>query len=289
MYDIMHYPKDKSYTTWFHKVLEFLNKQNEDQKFLFFHWSRWEWMFARGSFEKDDLSNNVLFLLDGIIKAMIIFEDDPNVYFAIYEDNKQLKTQLAEYFNQHYPNKDLVIPQDQEMIELLQTYGYEKTDWIDPVTKFDLDQLKMPETLGYNIVSLEKDYRLDQIHYALYRGFNHGDDITYSKEKLLERKHETSSPHFKKKYTYVAIYDNQYVAYAGAWYKPNTKTALIEPVATVPEHRKKHLARACVYQAIKAVVADGAKYVFVGSNMKVYLNMGFKDFDFAIRFKKISK
>lgn len=285
MYDIIHYPENKTYGKYFHKVLDFLNQQNENQKYLFFHWSRWEWMFARGSFTKQDLSNNILFLKDGIVKGLLIFEDEPDVYFAIYEDIKQLKIEMIDYFKQHYPNKDLIIAQDQEMIDLVIS-DYEKTDWIDPVTKFSLNNFEIPKTPGYKIVSLEEDYRLDQIHYALHRGFNHGDDVTYGEKELLERKNMTSSPHFKKRYTFVAIYDDKYVSYAGIWYKENTKTALIEPVATTPEHRRKHLARACIYSAIKAAIEDGAKHIFVGSNMNAYLNMGFKEFEYGIRFKK---
>lgn len=287
MYQIMHYPKDKSYGEYFYKMVDFLNRHNENHKYIHFHWSRWEWMFARDSFKESDLENISLFIKEGDIKGALIFEDDPNdVYFAVYDDDKQLKKEMVEYFKIRYPNKDIIIPDDEEMVNLLSDINYEKTDWIDPVTRFSLNDFEIPETPGYKIVSLEEDYRLDQIHHALYRGFNHGDDITYTKKDLLGRKHETSSPHFRKAYTYAAVYENKFVSYAGVWYMPNTKTVLVEPVATTPEHRRKYLARACIYACIKAVMKDGAKDVFVGSNRDVYLNMGFKPFDQATKFKK---
>ena len=287
MYQIIHYPKDKSYGTYFKKLVEFLNRHNEHHEFIHFHWSRWEWMFARDSSKEEDLEHISLFIKDDEIKGAFIFEDDPNdVYFAVYDDEKQLKVEMITYFKMRNPNKDVIVPNDEEIISLLEKIDYEKTDWIDPVTRFSLNDFEVPETPGYNIVSLAEDYRLDQIHHALYRGFNHGDDITYTEKDLLGRKYETSSPHFSKAYTYAAVYENKFVSYAGVWYMPGTKTVLVEPVATTPEHRRNYLARACIYACIKAVMKDGAKDVFVGSNRDVYLNMGFKPFSHATRYKK---
>ena len=287
MYQVVHYPKDKSYNEYFYEMIDFLNKHYENHRFLHFHWSRWEWMFARGSFHEEDLKAISLFIKDEEIKGALIFEDDPNdAYFAVYDDDKQLKVEMIKYFKIHYPNKDIIIPEDDEMILLLNEIDHKKTDWIDPVTRFSLTSFDIPNTPEYEIISLAEDYRLDQIHHALYLGFNHGDDITYSKKDLEERQQQTSSPHFSKHYTFVAVSHDKYVSYVGIWYMKGTKTALIEPVATVPQHRKKYLARACIYAAIKAVKNDGAKDIFVGSNMDVYLNMGFKDFSKATRYKK---
>jgi GNAT superfamily N-acetyltransferase len=286
MFQIKHYPKTKDYGKAFHELIRFLNRKNEEHRFIFFHWSRFEWMFARDNFKEEDLPNITLFYEKEKIVGALIFEDELNPYFVIYDDRLELKQTIVTYLKSNEIKDELIIPQDDEMVQLLKLEGYIQTDWIDPVTRFSLEKLEMPETLGYEIKSLEEDYRLDQIHYALWRGFDHGDDVVYSDQNLNDRRHMTSSPHFKKRYTFVAVKDNQYVAYAGIWYMENSKTALVEPVATVPEHRGKGLARACIYHAIEAVRKDGAKDIFVGSNRSVYLNMGFTPFDYAIRFKK---
>jgi hypothetical protein len=232
-------------------------------------------MFARSSFDEKELENIILFQKDGDIKGILLFEDDPEMYFAIYEDIKDLKVQMIDEFVKNYPDKDLIIPEDKEMINLIKAYGFEKTDWIDPITKFSRIDFDIPDTNGYEIIPLSEDYRLDQVHYALHRGFNHGDDVDYSDQALEERRHMTSSPHYNKAYTYVTRYHGRFVSFVNLWYKKGTKLALVEPVATVPEHRRKYLARACIYKAIEAVRADGAKEVFVGSNRDVYINMGF--------------
>jgi predicted N-acetyltransferase YhbS len=286
MYQIKHYPKTKDYGKDFHQLIQFLNRHNEQHQFIFFHWSRFEWMFARDNFRVEDLPNITLFTKDDEIHGALIFEDEPGVFFAIYAQDITLKKEIVSFLTTNQRQDDIIISQDQEMIDLLKEASYVQTDWIDPVTRFSLSDFEIPQTEDYRIVSLQEDYRLDQIHHALWRGFDHGDDVDYSVQHLEERRHMTSSPNFKKQYTFVAIKDNTYVAYAGIWYMPKTKTALVEPVATVPDHRKRGLARACIYHGIKAVQKDGAIDIFVGSNRHVYLNMGFRTFDHAIRFEK---
>lgn len=186
----------------------------------------------------------------------------------------------------NHPNDDVIVSKDPEMIELLTQSNYEKLDWIDPIAKFNLSSFQIPETIGYHIKSLEEDYRLEEIHYALWKGFGHGDDISYDAKNLMDRKHMTSSPNFKKSYTYVAHKDHHYVSYAGIWYLKGFKTALIEPVATIPEERRKGLSKACIYRAIQEAVKDGAKDIFVGSTQKFYYDIGFIPYDEAYRFHK---
>jgi predicted N-acetyltransferase YhbS len=51
---------------------------------------------------------------------------------------------------------------------------------------------------------------------------------------------------------------------------------MLEPVGTVPEHRRKGLARAVVLEAVRRVAALGAERVFVGSDQQFYLSLGFE-------------
>lgn len=287
MFEISFYPKDKTYHNLFFEILEFLNRLNEKHQFLHMHWSRFEWMFARDSFKVDDLEKIIIFRLKGKIKGLLIIEDEPGVYFFAYEDIPSIQEFMLDYLVNQKSDADVIIPSDTKLIESLQSSGYEKTDWIDPITRFSLPTFELPHLSNYYIKSLDEDYRLDQIHHALWRGFDHGDDISYDLKTLEERRHMTSSPNFKRNYTFVAIYDDAYVSYAGIWYLKGSKTALIEPVATVPEHRRKGLMKACIYHAIDAVKKDGCQDVFVGSNRDVYLNIGFKPYREAIRFRKI--
>ncbi|HRX44435.1 MAG TPA: GNAT family N-acetyltransferase [Acholeplasmataceae bacterium] len=286
-YHIKPYPNDKAYHQVFMDVVHFISKKNEEHQFLNMHWSRFEWMFARDTLNNYDLPEITLFLDEhDKICGLMTFEDEPRMWYMVYEDDKILKKLMIDHFIERHDGDDLIIPNDPDMIEILDKYTYEITDDKDPMIKFTFSHVACPQVDGYQIKSLEEDYRLDQIHHALWKGFNHGDDINYSDENLESRRHTTSSPHFKKRYTYVATHDNQYVAYAGIWYLDGTKTALIEPVATVPEHRKKGLAKACIYHAICEAQKDGAKDIFVGSTQKFYYDIGFKDYYNAYYFRK---
>jgi predicted N-acetyltransferase YhbS len=61
-----------------------------------------------------------------------------------------------------------------------------------------------------------------------------------------------------------------------AWWDEHNRIAMLEPVGTVPEHRRKGLARAVVLEAIRRVAALGVEKVFVGSDQEFYLSLGFE-------------
>lgn len=244
-------------------------------------------MFARDGFKESDLSQIVLFTNDKEeIKGLLSFEDEPNLWFLIYENDLDLKKQMVNYLIEHHPTDDVIVPKDPDIIKLLEHNNYEQMDWIDPIAKFTKTSVDLPKVEDYEIKSLAEDYRLDQIHYALWKGFNHGNDVSYSEANLNDREHMTSSPHFKKSYTFLAHKDNHYVSYAGIWYLKGSKTALIEPVATIPEERRKGLSKACIYHAIHKAMEEGAKDIFVGSTQKFYYDIGFIPYHEAIRFQK---
>ena len=286
MEKIIKYNKDKNYNQQFFDVLNFIKEFNEDYQYLYFHWSRWEWMFARDDFEEKDLSKITIFYNNDKIEAIILFEDEPNTYYLIYNFKDYIRKKLVRYILENNLSEDLVIPRDDKMINILEEKGYLNLGKHDPVSRFKLNDFDLPKITGYKITSLAKDYQLDQIHHVLWKGFNHGDNIDYSEKNLLDRLHMTSSPNFKKEHTYIAIKNNSYKSYSGIWYQKDSKTALIEPVATVPDHRRKGLAKALIYNCIKAVKKEGAKDIFVGSTQKFYFDIGFEEFDYAYKFKK---
>lgn len=287
MYKIINYNEEKDYNKDFYKVLNFIKELNEDYHYLYFHWSRWEWMFARDNLKETELSQIKFFYNDkDELDAVILFEDEPNTFFIIYKFIDNIREQLVDFIVENNLNSDIIVPRDELIVKLLKNKGYYNHGKYDPVSRFKLKDFEVPKIPGYSVVSLEEDYRLDQIHHVLWRGFNHGDEVDYSQDNLLSRQHMTSSPNFKKNYTFVAIKDDFYQSYSGIWYLKNTKTALIEPVATVPNHRRKGLAQACIYNSIIQVLNDGAKDIFVGSTQKFYFDIGFEEYDYAYKLSK---
>lgn len=70
-----------------------------------------------------------------------------------------------------------------------------------------------------------------------------------------------------------AVTDSGYAAHCGVWYDSGD-TAYIEPVATVPEHRRKGLGRAVVYEAARRAKERGAKRAIVLSDNEFYFRIG---------------
>lgn len=158
--------------------------------------------------------------------------------------------------------------------ELLTEKGYKKVH-IEPVTIFSYDkdfiELELPE--GYSIFSLEEENDIQKIHSCLWKGFNHGPepDDNYDEELLMQ-----SGPNFRKDLsTVIKSPDCEYACYAGMWFDKQNKYAYLEPLATVPEHRRKGLATIALTEAMKKTKNLGATYCF-GGVPEFYQSIGFK-------------
>nr|WP_166805245.1 GNAT family N-acetyltransferase [Cryobacterium sp. TMT2-4] len=69
--------------------------------------------------------------------------------------------------------------------------------------------------------------------------------------------------------------DGDYAAYCGIWHEPGTTYALVEPVCTDPDHRRRGLGRAAVLEAARRCRDLGAQAAYVGSNQAFYSALGF--------------
>lgn len=72
----------------------------------------------------------------------------------------------------------------------------------------------------------------------------------------------------------IANKNNEYCAHCGLWYSTGD-TAYVEPVLTVPEHRRQGLAKAVIYEACARAKALGAKRAIVVSEQEFYFQIGF--------------
>lgn len=72
----------------------------------------------------------------------------------------------------------------------------------------------------------------------------------------------------------IANKNNEYCAHCGLWYLAGD-TAYVEPVLTVPEHRRQGLAKAVIYEACARAKALGAKRAIVVSEQEFYFRIGF--------------
>ncbi len=285
---IKHYPADRSYSALFEEVRQFILRLNENHTYDIYHWSRWEWYFARHSFRTEDLQKMLLFYEDQKLQGVLMLEDEPNIYYYL-ATSKAVKAQIVRELN-HMPDATLMIEEsDLDMRALIALSNWEETDYIEHMAKLTKDHIPYQLPEGYELLCIRDDYDVKKHHACLWKGFDHGGDIPMSDEHLMYRERQVSSPHFKKRYAYAATYQDEYVAWTSIWYQEGTDIAMIEPVCTVPEHRRKGLASATISKCVDAAIRDGAKQIIVGSNKKLYLSLGFEVYKYARVYKQAGK
>ncbi len=108
-----------------------------------------------------------------------------------------------------------------------------------------------------------------QYQLVIHRGFDNDGTPEKWDAELLKR-----IPHANDALKTFAIANREYCAHCGLWYTTGD-TAYVEPVATVPEHRKRGLAKAVVYEACSRAHALGAKRAIVLSDQAFYFRIGF--------------
>lgn len=162
-------------------------------------------------------------------------------------------------------------------VDEMRSRGYELTDFTEPEAVFDLTSpvpsASLPE--GYRLTTLADDNDLDKINRVLWRGFGHGDDP--SDLEVPGRARVQTAPGFRLDRTVVAVApDGDFASYAGVWLDEPNRVAMVEPVATDPDHRRMGLGRAVVLEVLRLVRSDGATHGWVGSDQEFYLSLGFR-------------
>lgn len=116
-----------------------------------------------------------------------------------------------------------------------------------------------------------REFAADSWQYQLviHRGFDNDGTPEKWDAELLKR-----IPHANDALKTFAIANREYCAHCGLWYTTGD-TAYVEPVATVPEHRKRGLAKAVVYEACSRAHALGAERAIVLSEQSFYSRIGF--------------
>jgi len=219
---------------------------------------------------------------DGQIVAVAVYEMNPGeCYLNTKPGYKHLIPQMIEYAEKELSKSEQgirtlefwALDHEKEFIEALINKGYEKV-WEDliniyPYTKGFAETI-LPE--GYSMISLEDENDIQKIHTALWKGFDHDDNPD---DDLDCRLHMQSAPHFRKDLTIIIKSpDNCYACFCGMWLDGFNDFAYLEPLATVPEYRKKGLARAALMESMRRTSTFGASYCIGGAN-SFYTKIGF--------------
>ena len=277
------YTSQMRFTEDYYRVHEFLVRINKTIPVSpNFQWGRWAWMFSLPSLDAENLNHIGIWEVNGKIAALATYESELGTAYLV-SDNKYsfLKKDMIEYAkNNLHKDGELKINisnDDRKSQIIARQLGFVPSKETEEVAVINItDKISYNLPAGYSIVSLKDEFNIKKYHEVLYKGFNHGNDITYTKEDLEHRKISLSEPNNNLDLKIAVVAPNgDFAAYCGMWYNCKTENALVEPVATVPEYRNKGLGKAAVLEGVIRCGKLGAKRAYVGSGQQFYYNIGF--------------
>lgn len=277
------YTSQMRFTEDYNKVHEFLirvNKQNPiSPNFL---WGRWEWMFSLPYLDEKNINKIGIWEDADKVVALATYESGlGDAYLIVDEVYSYLKEEMISYAKDNL-SKDgdvriNIHNNDRESQLIARKYGFKPTNDKEEVAVINItDDIKYTLPDGYNIVSLEDNFDLKKYNEVLYKGFDHGDDVPNDDKQMETRRISLSGPNnILSLKIAVQAPSGDFVSYCGMWYDKRTENALVEPVATMPEYRKKGLGKAAVLEGVIRCGKLGAKRAYVGSGQQFYYNIGF--------------
>ncbi len=132
---------------------------------------------------------------------------------------------------------------------------------------------KLPE--GYAIKSMEENNDIVKRTLVFAKAFgNYGTEHEVQPHSYIELQ---KAPDYRKDLDiYIESPEGDFVSFCLIWYDEVNKIGIIEPVGTDPSYRRKGLAKATNYEAIRRVQEEGAEKVFVGDGQQFYMSIGFE-------------
>jgi GNAT superfamily N-acetyltransferase len=249
---------------------------------------RWEYMHHHPFVWELELTQFGIFEDSGKIVGVVHPENNPGLcHFQIKPGYEYLKPQMLDYFEETFQGISkstnrlirgaFISELDTEMEELAAQRGYERwADFGEPASIIYLDKAipKIDMLEGFKVQTLAVENDLRKMNRVLWRGFNH--EGPPPEDEIPGRELMQSSKNFHTDQTCVVLApDGNFVAYSGIYFVEELKMAMIEPVATDKDHRRKGFGTAVVYECLRIVQAKGAKFAWVGSDLEFYKSIGF--------------
>jgi mycothiol synthase len=156
--------------------------------------------------------------------------------------------------------------QDTMRLDILKRRGYTRGKWTESQYRRDLDAPipDAPVPLGYRVRALGDMDELPARSWASWRGF-HPDEPDEDYEGWEWYLNIQRCPLYRRDLDIVAVAPGGEIAsFCTLWYDDVTRSAYVEPVATVPEHVRRGLARATITEGLRRLQRLGATRAFVG-------------------------
>lgn len=152
--------------------------------------------------------------------------------------------------------------------ELLIQRGYTKENW--PETQWrrrlETEIPSIPAAPGYTLRSLGDGLELLERCYASGLGFHDG-DIQVAVENRADPawyRHIQTAPLYRRDLDLVAVApDGSIAAFCTVWFDDVTRSGYFEPVATVPAHQRRGLARSLMTEGLRRLQRMGANLAMV--------------------------
>ena len=274
-YRIERYKNCQRFNEQYTQIHHFLLEAEKQEFNEHFHWGRFEWMHAHSYLDTDKLTNIMIFRNDSdAIVGLTTYDTgyDDRVYLIhTSSDHTLLDIMIDTVLETDSSNAVMKVnTKDTALCQKLQEQGFKKMHRDNCVLTLDLAKhLKYSIPHAYTVSP--RGFMADPWQYQLviHKGFdNEGTPEKWADEFL------TRIPHVNEDLKTFALADNEYCAHCGLWYTTGN-TAYVEPVVTVPAHRKQGLAKAVIYEACNRARALGASRAAVLSDKEFYCRIGF--------------
>ena len=252
-----------------------------DRRELNWHVARldyWRWHVLLNCHEITSLDGLIYIweTADGQIAAVLNNEDPGQAYLQVHPDHrsKELETEMVilaeEKLAVEREDQQVVYfwvnPEDHLRMNIMKERGYTRGKWTGSQWRRDLDdpipEVAIPE--GYTIRSLGDVEELPARSWASWRGF-HPDEPDEDYQGWEWYHNIQRCPLYRRDLDIVAIAPSgEITSFCTMWYDDVTRSAYIEPVATVPEHLRRGLARATITEGLCRLQKMGATRAFVG-------------------------
>ncbi|MBR5293602.1 MAG: GNAT family N-acetyltransferase, partial [Oscillospiraceae bacterium] len=274
-YRIERYKNCQRFNEQYESIYQFLLEAEKLEYNEHFHWGRFEWMHAHSYLDEDKLTSIAMFKDEnGTIVGLTTYDTgyDDRVYLIHTSSDKMLLEYMVDTILEAEGDGAVIKANSNDTVlcQILQEKGFEKKHRCACILSLDLTNpldYSMPDAYSMSPQGCVADPWQYQL--VIHKGFGNDGIPERWDDEFLKR-----IPHVNEDLKTFAIANNEYCAHCGLWYSTGN-TAYVEPVATVPEHRKQGLAKAVVYEACIRANAFGAKRAIVISDQEFYFRIGF--------------
>jgi mycothiol synthase len=176
---------------------------------------------------------------------------------------------------------------DDRRQRILARRGYVKGDWPEYQRRRFLDEPipKVALAPGYGVRPLGDAEELPARSWVSWRAFHPDEpDDAYGGYEWYHNIQRM--PLYRRDLDLVAVAPSgELAAFCTVWYDDVTRTGYVEPVGTAPEHRRRGLGKAVMYEALRRLRRMGATLAWVGSYSpaahSLYASVGFTEYELS--------